>query len=417
MRITLGIKFQIMRHYRQIWYCLRLESDINMNSSYQVAGHTLTLLRNGEEYFPRLLAAIGAAQNSIYLETYIYAADGTGRQFSTALQSAAKRGVITRLLLDGFGSADLPESWVEELRAAGVEVLWFRKEVGRFSLQRYHLRRLHRKLALIDEHTAFVGGINIIDDRSKNLAAPRLDYVVEVVGDLVRDIHVSMQRLWLLVAWTHFHRQGERDKIRLLHDASVQQQVVFLTRDSLSHRRDIEHAYLKAIDSAEREIIIANAYFLPGHKFRRALLDAAQRGVRVVLFLQGKVEYRLQHYATMALYDELLHAGIEIYAYQASFMHAKVAVVDGEWATVGSSNIDPFSLWLAREANLVVIDREFAARLRDDLLTEIRRSSHRIAPSVWRKLNIFGWLVMHISYALARLLAGVLVYHKELDDI
>ena len=388
-----------------------------MSRSHQVAGHTITLLRNGEEYFPRLLDAIDAAKSSIYLETYIYAADSTGRLISTALQNAAKRGVITRLLLDGFGSADLPEAWVDEMRAAGVEVLWFRKEVGRFSMRRYHLRRLHRKLALIDEHSAFVGGINIIDDLSKGLAAPRLDYAVEVEGELVRDIHASMQRLWLLVAWTHFHRQGERDKIRLLHDASIQQQVIFVTRDSLRHRRDIERAYLKAIAEARHEIIIANAYFLPGRRFRRALLDAAQRGVRVVLFLQGKVEYRLQHYATMALYDELLHDGIEIYAYHASFMHAKVAVVDGEWATVGSSNIDPFSLWLAREANLVVQDASFARSLREDLLAEMQHSSRRIGPSVWRRLNIFNWLVMRVSYTLARLLAGVLLDYKGRDDI
>jgi len=388
-----------------------------MNNAHQVAGHTLTLLRNGEEYFPRLAEAIDAAQRSIYLETYIYASDGTGRLISTALKKAAKRGVITRLLLDGFGSAELPESWLDELRTAGVEVLWFRKEVGRFSLQRYHLRRLHRKLALIDGHTAFVGGINIIDDVSQGLKAPRLDYAIEVEGAVVRDIHVSMRRLWLLISWTQFHRQGELDKIRQLHHANLQQQVLFITRDSLRHRRDIEHAYLEAISNAQREIIIANAYFLPGRKFRKALLEAVQRGVRVVLFLQGKVEYRLQHYATMALYDEFLHAGIEIYAYQASYMHAKVAVVDGEWSTVGSSNIDPFSLWLAREANLVVKDAKFATSLRVDLLDEIQRNSQRIAPSVWRKLNIFSWLVSGVSYMLARLLIGALINYRVRDDI
>ena len=134
---------------------------------------------------------------------------------------------------------------------------------------------------------------------------------VEVTGKVVLDIQVSMQRLWLLVAWTHFHRQGERDKIRLLHRASTQKEVVYITRDSLRHRRDIERAYLDAIAGAQREIIIANAYFLPGRRFRHALLDAVKRGVRVVLFLQGKVEYRLQHYATMALYEEFLLAGIE----------------------------------------------------------------------------------------------------------
>lgn len=388
-----------------------------MNSPHLVAGHTLTLLRNGEEYFPRLISAINSARQSIYLETYIYAADATGRLFSTALQDAAKRGVVTRMLLDGFGSADLPESWIEELRSAGVEVLWFRKEVGRFSLKRYHLRRLHRKLALIDGHIGFIGGINIIDDLSQGLAAPRLDYAVEIEGEVVNNIHAAMRRLWILVAWTNFHRQGERDKIRLLHRANTQQQVQFITRDNLTHRRDIEKSYLEAIANASHEIIIANAYFLPGRRFRRALLDAVQRGVRVVLFLQGKVEYRLQHYATMALYGELLHTGIEIYAYQASFMHAKVAVIDSKWSTVGSSNIDPFSLWLAREANLVVEDTAFATSLRNELLAEMKRSARRVESSVWGKLNIFNWLVLHISYILARLLSGMLVYSKERDDI
>ena len=388
-----------------------------MNSAHHVDGHTLTLLRNGVEYFPRLVAAIDGAKHSIYLETYIFAADSTGHLISTSLQNAARRGVKVRLLLDGFGSAELPQNWIDELRLAGVEVLWFRKTTGRFSLKRFHLRRLHRKLALVDGRTAYIGGINIIDDLSHGLHAPRLDYAVEVEGAVVRNIDVSMRRLWLLVAWTHFHRQGERNIVRLLQRVNAPKQVHYITRDSLRHRRDIERAYLKAIAGAQSEIIIANAYFLPGRRFRKALLDAAQRGVRVVLFLQGKVEYRLQHYATMALYDEFLHAGIEIFAYHASYMHAKVAVVDGVWATVGSSNIDPFSLWLAREANLVVQDASFATSLRDDLLAEMQHSAHRVTPSVWRKLNIFNWLVMRVSYIFARLLIGVLIYHKGRDDI
>jgi cardiolipin synthase len=388
-----------------------------MSSLHLVAGHELTLLRNGEEYFPRLVAAIDAAKKSVYLETYIYAADSTGRLISTALQNAARRGVIVRLLLDGFGSAELPQVWLDELRAVGVEVLWFRKEVGRFSLQRYHLRRLHRKLALIDLETAFVGGININDDITHGLHAPRLDYAIEVRGEVVDNIRTSMQRLWLLISWTQFHRDGERQKIRLLRRKLSQDKVAFITRDSLAHRRDIERAYINAIDGAKSEIMLANAYFLPGRRFRKALLDAAQRGVRVVLFLQGKVEYRLQHYATMALFDELLRAGIEIFAYQASFMHAKVAVIDNSWSTVGSSNIDPFSLLMAREANLVVQDADFANSLREDLLAEMQHSAHRVAPTVWGKLNIFNWLAVHISYIFARFLFGMLVYHGGRDEI
>ena len=387
-----------------------------MNKLHQIAGHTLTLLRNGEEYFPRLIETIDAAAHSVYLETYIYANDGTGNLIAAAMQRAAQRGVDVRLLLDGFGSAELPQSWLDSLRATGIEVMWYRKEIGHFSFKRYRLRRLHRKLVTIDGRIAFVGGINIIDDAPEGVGAPRLDYAVQVEGEVARNIHASMLRLWMLLAWTRLPIRGGLAKIRHLKTISTQQQVTFLIRDNFRHRRDIERAYLKAIAGAQHEIIIANAYFLPGRKFRRALLDAAQRGVRVVLFLQGMVEYRLQHYATLALYDKLLRAGIEIHEYRPSFMHAKVAVVDAKWATIGSSNIDPFSLWLAREANLAVMDAGFATALREELLKQMQHNAQRVSISVWRDINIFSRMAMRISYAIARLLAVILVYRKGRDD-
>lgn len=388
-----------------------------MSSAHQVDGHTLTLLRNGEEYFPRLIAAIDDAVKTIYLETYIYAADESAKRVSAALKRAARRGVLVRLMLDGFGSADLPPIWEKDLLAEGVSVLWFRRETGNFGRYRYHLRRLHRKLALIDGRIAFVGGINIIKDNPHGIASPRLDYAVQIEGAIVRDIHLAMQRLWSLVAWTNFRLRGKRKKIRQPVAEATQQKVMFLVRDNFRHRRDIEHAYLKAIAEAKNEIIIANAYFLPGRRFRRALLEKARSGVRVILLLQGRVEYRLQHYATLAMYDEFLNAGIEIYEYQASFLHAKVAVIDGKWATVGSSNIDPFSLWLAREANLAVNDPGFAGSLRDDLLQQIALHSRRILRTGWREWNVFLWLLMRLSYAIARLLTGIIGRAKGRDDI
>jgi len=388
-----------------------------MTTTHQVDGHTLSLLRNGEEYFPRLLGAIDDAVKTIYLETYIYAADESGQQVSDALKRAARRGVQVRLLLDGFGASDLPQAFEKEWLAEGISVLWFRRESGNFGWQRSHLRRLHRKLALVDGRVAFVGGINIINDNPPGIDSPRLDYAVQVEGEVVREIHAAMQRLWSLTAWINFHLRGKRKKIRLHEGLPLQHKVFFLVRDNFRHRRDIEHAYLKAIAEAQREIIIANAYFLPGRRFRRALLDRARAGVRVILLLQGKVEYRLQHYATLAMYDEFLNAGVEIYEYQASYLHAKVAVIDGRWATVGSSNIDPFSLWLAREANLAISDEGFAVSLRDDLLQQISHHSRRIVRSGWREWNILLWLLMRGSYAIARLLTGVIGRAKGRDDI
>jgi len=175
-------------------------------------------------------------------------------------------------------------------------------------------------------------------------------------------------------------------------------------RDNVRHRRDIERAYLNAIAAAKHEVIVANAYFLPGRLFIRALVHAARRGVRVVVVLQGKVEYRLQHYATLALYGRLLAAGVEIYEYHASYLHAKVAVVDGEWATVGSFNIDPFSLLLAREANLVVRDKDFAGDLRNSLMDSVKRDGRRVELA---RSNLLTRFFARLSYGLIRFIIGV----------
>lgn len=387
-----------------------------MSDIHEVAGHRLTLLRNGEEYFPELIAAIDAARQSICLETYIFAHDASGRRIADALRAAAQRGVVVQVLLDGFGSADLPPIWLTELSDAGVKVLWFRRDISPFTLRRNRLRRMHRKLAVIDAEIAFVGGINIINDAPTAGQAARLDYAVRVQGEVVKHIHREVLHLWRLVSWINLIPQREHPhSLKSMRLRSPQ--VAFFIRDNLRHRRDIERAYLRAIIGAQHEIIIANAYFLPGKRFRRALHKAVQRGVRVVLLLQGQVEYRLQHYATLALYDEMLKSGVEIYEYQASFLHAKVAVVDGEWATVGSSNIDPFSLWLAREANLVVQDSGFAGELRGSLLREMQHAARPVIELEWHARSLWGRIFLRGSYALVRLLAGMTGYTHKRDDI
>lgn len=379
-----------------------------MSSVHRVAGNDLLLLQNGAEYFPLLCADVDAAQQSVYLETYIFAADGAGRMVADALQRAALRGVAVRVLLDGYGSAGLPQPWVEQLQQSGVQVQWFRREIYRFRMRRHRLRRLHRKLVVIDGRVAFVGGINIIDDVSahEQPSAPRLDYAVRVQGALAGQAHAVMRRLWRLVSWASLRRRGRDIGGQVSTDGAAQ--ITLLLRDNLRHRRDIERAYLKAIAGAQHEVLIANAYFLPGRAFRRTLKQAVRRGVRVVLLLQGKVEYRLQHYATHALYDQLLAAGIEIYEYQPGYLHAKVAVVDEQWATVGSSNIDPFSLLLAREANLVVRDAGFAGQLRASLCEAIEKDALRIDAAHWRRLNIVARALMRLSYGAVRMLVGVL---------
>jgi cardiolipin synthase len=381
-----------------------------MNRIHRVSGNELTLLQNGKTYFPQLCESIEAAQHSVYLETYIFAFDETGSLVAQALQRAAVRGVTVRVLLDGFGSAELPGAFVDEMRKVGVEVQWFRREISPFTMSRSRMRRLrrmHRKLAVIDGRVAFVGGINIIHDIPADLHfnAPRLDYTVKIQGELASEVEAAMQHLWEMVSWAAFRKRVKEKGWRLYRIKRHSDSNVHLVlRDNVRHRRDIERAYLKAIAGAKHEVIIANAYFLPGRLFIRALVHAARRGVRVVVVVQGKVEYRLQHYATLALYGRLLAAGVEIYEYHASYLHAKVAVVDGEWATIGSFNIDPFSLLLAREANLVIHDKDFSGDLRESLMDSIRRDGRRVKLV---RSNLLTRFLARLSYGLIRFIIGV----------
>jgi len=374
-----------------------------------VPGNRLKLLRSGVEYFPALEAAIRAARHEVFLEAYIYAGDATGRRITEALCDAAGRGVAVHVLVDGFGSKDMPKKLVEQLRKAGAKLLVYRPKISPFTLRRERLRRMHRKVAVADARVAFVGGINIIDDMdTPRQVPPRYDYAVRIEGPLVARIHDAAVMLWNRVARFGLEGGWRVKRSRASgREPKGDQRAALVVRDNIRHRRDIEEAYLAAIGSAREEIIIANAYFFPGRPFRRALIDAAARGVRVALLLQGRVEYLLLHYASRALYGTLLEAGVEIYEYHKSFMHAKVAVIDGHWATVGSSNIDPFSLLLAREANVVVEDRRFAAGLQRQLRADMEHGARMVAKTRWFSQPLWQRLPCWVAYGLTRLTIGV----------
>jgi cardiolipin synthase len=294
-------------------------------------------------------------------------------------------------------------------------------------------RRLHRKLCVVDQRIVFCGGINVLDDlydpNHGDLKAPRFDFAVAVTGPLAVDAADAVALLWwrvqagysarqrhLSAAWEKFKAAGYggRTSAKALAAPPVNTatatpgvtpgaKAALVLRDNLRNRSSIEKAYLKAIGKSHREILIANAYFVPGGKLRRALTGAARRGVKVTLLLQGKYEYFMQYHAARPVYHALLKAGIEIHEYEASFLHAKVAVVDGHWATVGSSNLDPLSLLLAREANVVVEDKTFAGQLREQLCAAIATHGIRIDPATYSKRPFGQRILGHLAYALMRL--------------
>lgn len=391
-------------------------------------GNRLTLLKNGEQYFPALVAAIDAARSEVFLETYIFADDQTGSLVASALARAAARGIATHLLVDGFGARDTASRFREIFARAGVELLVFRPQISAWPpwKQRSRLRRMHRKVASIDGAVAFVGGINIIDDYdTPDQTPPRYDYAVRVEGPLAAQVHAEASKLWMRVSWATFGRRwrrwpgfavlaGRAPRLAPPGRQAAQGGVraALVVRDNLRHRRDIEDAYIELLDAAREEVVIASAYFFPGRRFRIALTRAARRGVNVTVLLQGRVEHALLHYASRALYGPLLSAGIRLQEYHRSFLHAKVAVFDGRFASVGSSNIDPLSLLLAREANVFVDDAEFAAELRASLHEAIENGSLAV-PRRRRRLPFPLRVRVWASYRIARLLLVFYRYDRQ----
>ena len=379
-------------------------------------GNQIVLLKNGTEYFPALEQAIAAAQREIYLECYIFAADVTGLRIAEALRAAAARGVDVHVMVDGWGAKNFLSPYlIDSLKNGGVKFAKYRPSVAPWHFRTRRLRRLHRKLVCVDDTVAFIGGINIIDDmNTPRHTPPRLDFAVRVEGPVAAAVVQTMKHLWALIQCAGMRDGGDA----LFPDppatvAAGDQTAKLVIRDNLRNRREIEQAYLTAIHSARSEILIANAYFLPGVRMRRALVDAARRGVKVTLLLQGRVEYLLLHYASRALYGQLLQAGVAIHEHHKSFLHAKVAVIDQRWATVGSSNIDPFSLLMSREANIVVRNVAFAKELRREVRRIMATGGRRLEPGDWKNRSSFHKAAVWSAYGFVRFIMGVLGYGAE----
>jgi cardiolipin synthase len=398
-------------------------------------GHTIELLKGGEALFEALVAAIDAARAEVLLETYIFEFAGTALSVAAALERAAARRVSVHLVVDGFGTGEVPAEWQVRWTAAGVRWRIFNPAHGWRLLLPKRWRRLHRKLAVVDGAVAFCGGINLLDDyldqTHGKLDEPRFDFAVRVTGPLVADAHETMTRLWLRLQVTRDARQHDfkqalqavraaaragfemRDREFAASDfggrpaeARAGLLAGLVLRDNLRFRKRIEHFYRYAIGQARSEIIIANAYFIPGVALQRALVKAARRGVRVTLLLQGRYEYFMQHHTSRAMYGVMLDAGIEIIEYEPSFLHAKVAVFDGAHgaiATVGSSNLDPISLLLAREANVFIRDDAFAAELRGHLVEAMGKVGVRIEPTTHMKRPFAMRSLAWLAYAMMRI--------------
>ncbi|MBB3323157.1 MULTISPECIES: cardiolipin synthase ClsB [Atlantibacter] len=376
-------------------------------------GNQIELLENGDMFFPAVFSAIEEAQHKVYVETFIWFEDNVGRQLHKAVLAAAKRGVSVEVLLDGYGSPDLSDEFVNELTTAGVIFRYYDPRPKIFGMRTNLFRRMHRKIVLIDDRIAFVGGINYSAEHMIDYGPEaKQDYSVRIEGPVVEDIR---QFVLSNLPENEAPRRWWRRRTKASENATPgEAQVLFIWRDNEEHRDDIERHYLKMLANARQEVIIANAYFFPGYRLLHAMRNAARRGVKVRLIVQGEPDMPIVRVGARLLYNYLLKGGVEVYEYLTRPLHGKVAVMDDHWATVGSSNLDPLSLSLNLEANVLIHDRNFNQKLYENLTRliteECRQVDETMVPKrTWWNLTksvlafhflrhfpaLVGWLPAH----------------------
>ncbi|RRV85790.1 cardiolipin synthase ClsB [Stutzerimonas stutzeri] len=366
-------------------------------------GNRLQLLENGEEFFPRVFEVIAQAKKEVLLETFILFQDKVGNELQKALIAAAENGASVDVTVDGYGSADLHGEFVSAMTRVGVRIHMFDPGKRLLGRRLNVFRRMHRKIVVVDGEVAFIGGINFSADHLADFGpAAKQDYALQVEGPVVRDIH-HFALSQIAPNKPPQHRRWRR-RVRQQTPgyggiSRGEARALFVVRDNDQHRNDIEEHYLQAIRDARSRLLIANAYFFPGYRVLREIRNAARRGVRVRLILQGEPDMPIAKFGARMLYNYLMRDGVEIHEYCRRPLHGKVALADYEWSTVGSSNLDPLSLSLNLEANLIIRDHVFNRHLHerlDHLLqTDCRRIPlERIIRGFWWRAPL-AFLIFH----------------------
>lgn len=377
---------------------------------------SLELLEGGKDYFPVVETALLKAQKSIYLETYIFSADGQAQKIAKLLIDAAQKGLDVKVIIDWFGSS--PFQFESEFLKFGIQLNYYNPAwFGPFGFS-----RTHRKIIIIDELELYLGGINVCEDAKNSsgnlLNGLRWDLALQATGGVVEKAHATFLRQWQRLEPNSMNSQnilkrmleqelpwGNHKFLGLRHDAKSE--IALVARDNLHHRRDIERASLKAIGQSREEIWLVTPYFLPGRRLRTALVNAAQRGVAVNLLL-GKDEFRMLNWAVPTLYGQLLKANISIYEYPNGLLHAKSIVVDGRWATLGSSNFDHFSFLLNHEANLIVRNHEVIKVIRCRIADQAKGLAQKVSSEVYDQRPIYEKLANWFSYIFVRFVLSII---------
>jgi len=368
------------------------------------ARERLQLIKGGKEYFELLIELIGKAEHSIYFQTYIFADDETGTEVAAALEAAAKRNVFVSLLVDGFASRDLSKSFITNLKDVGIEFKMFDPLLK--SKYFYLGRRLHHKVVTIDSKFSLVGGINISNRYNDLPGQPAwFDWAIYEEGKISEVLARICQNRLQPMSIKRLVRP--RNTAIKSENGSVKVNV----NDWVRGKREITKSYIDMFRKAKDRIIILSAYFLPNDQFRKKLRAAVNRGVKVQVILAGTSDIKVAKYAERYMYRWLLTNGIEIFEYQKSVLHGKMAASDGEWATVGSYNINTISAFASIELNLAVNDHAFVKQVEQTLEQIMRKDCVEITSQNLNASGSITKLMQRCAYYLYRALFFVFTFY------
>lgn len=339
--------------------------------------NTVSLVHGGAEFFSTLVQLIDRATVSCHLQTYIFATDKTGSQVVDALINAARRGVKVYLLIDGYASQGISKEFIQNLESEGVHFCWYEPL---FRSKRFYFgRRLHQKVVVIDGLEALVGGINIAD-RYNDIDGIKawLDYAVHIKGESVAELERLCCSIW---NFSSDHKVIPGLAAETAYDTLPEQQrctIRVRRNDWVRRKRQIWKSYFELLNQSAEHVTIMCSYFLPGLIFRRQMAKAVKRGVRMQIIMAGQSDVMVAKYAERYLYKWLLKNNIEIYEYQKNVLHAKVAVKDGKWMTIGSYNVNSISTYASIELNIDIRNRLFARNMQQELDQVIANDCIRI---------------------------------------
>ncbi len=373
------------------------------NKNSLIASKNLELVYSGEDYFSRLEAIICNSQIEIHMQMYLFENDATGNRIIMALKEAASRNVQVYVLLDGLGSLSFPSETIKEMRQSGINIRFF---APLFSTYTFYLgRRLHRKVIVADAKVVLIGGINIADKYCGSpTEAPWLDYAVQLKGEIAEPLQKLCTNIYFK------KRNFQNKKIKSSFPFEEDGMVRILQNDWLKGENEICDGYIKSIRNAKTEIIIVGSYFLPGIRIIRALKKASKNKVKIKLILSGKSDLPLTRRATCFLYSKLLKYNIELYEWDQSILHGKVAVIDGNWTTIGSFNLNNLSSYGSLEMNVEINSALFSKMFEAHLIKIIAQCQSITSNSLKIKNNLLTKSINFLSYCITRIIEIIVTY-------